>query len=128
MAITIDGVTYRNLPEQVEKNKKDIEGLQNSKLYKHVINIKDEASPNVIIAIMTDRTPITEYSGFINAYATVKVLAAELADPDNLTYGTGRVINCYEDYLCVMDENIIRKIDVYEQFSSYCSDTVTEIE
>lgn len=28
MAITIDGVTYRNLPEQVEKNKTDIEALK----------------------------------------------------------------------------------------------------
>lgn len=28
MAITIDGVTYRNLPEQVEKNKTDIETLK----------------------------------------------------------------------------------------------------
>ena len=28
MAITIDGVTYRNLPEQVEKNKTDIEAMQ----------------------------------------------------------------------------------------------------
>ena len=128
MAITIDGVTYRNLPEQVEKNKKDIESFQNSKLYKHVINIKEEENPNLIVAIMTDSTPITEFSGFINAYEAVKVLAAKYTDPDNLTYGAGRVINCYEVYLCVMDENIIRNIDVYEQFDSYCSDTVTEIE
>lgn len=45
--ITINGNVYRNLPEQVEKNKKDIEAITKDKtvtIYKHILT--NDVDPN----------------------------------------------------------------------------------
>jgi len=45
MAIIIDGKTYRNLQEQVQKNKDDIQDLADSrKVYLHCATLEGEAN------------------------------------------------------------------------------------
>lgn len=62
--ITINGTEYRNLPEQVEKNKKDIENITKDKtvtIYKHILT--NDVDPNIH----------TQFSGTITSIGNVVI-------------------------------------------------------
>lgn len=75
--ITINGNQYRNLPEQVEKNKQDIENITKDKtvtIYKHYLT--NDIDPNIH----------TQFSGTITSIGNVVISVIGVVIDENTTY------------------------------------------
>ena len=75
--ITINGNQYRNLPEQVEKNKKDIENITKDKtvtIYTH--NLTNDVDPN----------SHTQFSGTITLIGNVVISVNGVVIDETITY------------------------------------------
>ena len=75
--ITINGNQYRNLPEQVEKNKQDIENITKDKtvtIYTH--NLTSDVDPNIH----------TQFSGTITLIGNVIISVNGVVLEDTITY------------------------------------------
>ena len=75
--ITINGNQYRNLPEQVEKNKKDIENITKDKtvtIYTH--NLTNDVDPNIH----------TQFSGTITLIGNVIISINGVVLDETITY------------------------------------------
>lgn len=75
--ITINGNQYRNLPEQVEKNKKDIENITKDKtvtIYTH--NLTNDVDPNIH----------TQFSGTITLIGNVIISVNGVVIDETITY------------------------------------------
>ena len=75
--ITINGNQYRNLPEQVEKNKKDIENITKDKtvtIYTH--NLTNDVDPNIH----------TQFSGTITLIGNVIISVNGVVLDETITY------------------------------------------
>lgn len=75
--ITINGTQYRNLPEQVEKNKQDIENITKDKtvtIYTHILT--NDSDPNVH----------TQFSGTITLIGNVIIAVNGVVIEETITY------------------------------------------
>ena len=75
--ITINGNQYRNLPEQVEKNKQDIENITKDKtvtIYKHILT--NDSDPNIH----------TQFSGTITLIGNVIISVNGVVIEETITY------------------------------------------
>ena len=75
--ITINGNQYRNLPEQVEKNKQDIEAITKDKtvtIYTH--NLTNDVDPNIH----------TQFSGTITVIGNVVISVNGVVIDETITY------------------------------------------
>ena len=75
--ITINGNQYRNLPEQVEKNKQDIENITKDKtvtIYTH--NLTNDVDPNIH----------TQFSGTITLIGNVIISINGVVIDETVTY------------------------------------------
>ena len=75
--ITINGNQYRNLPEQVEKNKQDIENITKDKtvtIYTHFLT--NDVDPNIH----------TQFSGTITLIGNVIISVNGLVIDETITY------------------------------------------
>ena len=75
--ITINGTEYRNLPEQVEKNKQDIEAITKDKtvtIYTH--NLTNDVDPNIH----------TQFSGTITLIGKVVISVNGVVIEETITY------------------------------------------
>ena len=75
--ITINGNQYRNLPEQVEKNKQDIDAITKDKtvtIYTH--NLTNDVDPNIH----------TQFSGTITLIGNVIISVNGVVIEDTITY------------------------------------------
>ena len=75
--ITINGNQYRNLPEQVEKNKQDIENITKDKtvtIYTH--NLTNDVDPNIH----------TQFSGTITLIGNVVISVNGVVLDETITY------------------------------------------
>lgn len=75
--ITINGTQYRNLPEQVEKNKQDIENITKDKtvtIYTHILT--NDVDPNVH----------TKFSGTITLIGNVVISVIGVVIEETTTY------------------------------------------
>ena len=75
--ITINGNQYRNLPEQVEKNKQDIENITKDKtvtIYTH--NLTNDVDPNIH----------TQFSGTITLIGNVVISVNGVVIDETITY------------------------------------------
>lgn len=75
--ITINGNQYRNLPEQVEKNKQDIENITKDKtvtIYTH--NLTNDVDPNLH----------TQFSGTITLIGNVIISINGVVIDETITY------------------------------------------
>ena len=75
--ITINGNQYRNLPEQVEKNKQDIEAITKDKtvtIYTH--NLTNDVDPNIH----------TQFSGTITVIGNVVISVNGVLIDETITY------------------------------------------
>ena len=75
--ITINGNQYRNLPEQVEKNKQDIEAITKDKtvtIYTH--NLTNDVDPNIH----------TQFSGTIILIGNVVISVNGVVLDETITY------------------------------------------
>ena len=75
--ITINGNQYRNLPEQVEKNKQDIEAITKDKtvtIYTH--NLTNDVDPNLH----------TQFSGTITLIGKVVISVNGVVIDETITY------------------------------------------
>ena len=75
--ITINGNQYRNLPEQVEKNKQDIEAITKDKtvtIYTH--NLTNDVDPNIH----------TQFSGTITLIGNVVISVNGVVLDETITY------------------------------------------
>ena len=75
--ITINGNQYRNLPEQVEKNKQDIEAITKDKtvtIYTH--NLTNDVDPNIH----------TQFSGTITLIGNVVISVNGVVIDETITY------------------------------------------
>ena len=75
--ITINGNQYRNLPEQVEKNKQDIENITKDKtvtIYTH--NLTNDVDPNMH----------TQFSGTITLIGNVIISVNGVVIDETITY------------------------------------------
>ena len=75
--ITINGNQYRNLPEQVEKNKQDIEAITKDKtvtIYTH--NLTNDVDPNIH----------TQFSGTITLIGNVIISVNGVVIDETITY------------------------------------------
>ena len=75
--ITINGNQYRNLPEQVEKNKQDIENITKDKtvtIYTH--NITNDVDPNIH----------SQFSGTITLIGNVIISVNGVVIDETITY------------------------------------------
>ena len=75
--ITINGNQYRNLPEQVEKNKQDIENITKDKtvtIYTH--NLTNDVDPNIH----------TQFSGTITLIGNVIISINGVVIDETITY------------------------------------------
>ena len=75
--ITINGNQYRNLPEQVEKNKQDIENITKDKtvtIYTH--NLTNDVDPNLH----------TQFSGTITLIGKVVIAVNGVVIDETITY------------------------------------------
>ena len=75
--ITINGNQYRNLPEQVEKNKQDIEAITKDKtvtIYTH--NLTNDVDPNIH----------TQFSGTITLIGKVVISVNGVVIDETITY------------------------------------------
>lgn len=75
--ITINGNQYRNLPEQVEKNKQDIENITKDKtvtIYTH--NLTNDVDPNIH----------TQFSGTITLIGNVIISVNGVVIDETITY------------------------------------------
>ena len=76
--ITINGNQYRNLPEQVEKNKQDIENITKDKtvtIYTHILT-NDVDTPNIH----------TQFSGTITLIGNVIISVNGVVIDETITY------------------------------------------
>ena len=75
--ITINGNQYRNLPEQVEKNKQDIENITKDKtvtIYTHILT--NDVDPNIH----------TQFSGTITLIGNVIISVNGVVIDETITY------------------------------------------
>lgn len=75
--ITINGTQYRNLPEQVEKNKQDIANITKDKtvtIYTHILT--SDVDPNVH----------TQFSGTITTIGNVVIAVNGVVIEETITY------------------------------------------
>ena len=75
--ITINGNQYRNLPEQVEKNKQDIENITKDKtvtIYTHILT--SDVDPNIH----------TQFSGTITLIGNVTISVNGVVIDETITY------------------------------------------
>lgn len=75
--ITINGNQYRNLPEQVEKNKQDIENITKDKtvtIYTHILT--NDVDPNIH----------TQFSGTITLIGNVVISVVGVVIENTTTY------------------------------------------
>ena len=75
--ITINGNQYRNLPEQVEKNKQDIENITKDKtvtIYTHILT--SDVDPNIH----------TQFSGTITLIGNVIISVNGVVIDETITY------------------------------------------
>lgn len=75
--ITINGNVYRNLPEQVEKNKQDIENITKDKtvtIYTHILT--NDVDPNIH----------TQFSGTITLIGNVVIAVNGVVIDETITY------------------------------------------
>ena len=75
--ITINGNVYRNLPEQVEKNKQDIEAITKDKtvtIYTHILT--SDVDPNIH----------TQFSGTITLIGNVIISVNGVVLDETITY------------------------------------------
>ena len=75
--ITINGNQYRNLPEQVEKNKQDIEAITKDKtvtIYTHILT--NDVDPNIH----------TQFSGTITLIGKVVISVNGVVIDETITY------------------------------------------
>lgn len=92
MAITIDGVTYRNLQEQVGKNAEDIASLQDTQ--------KKIISGDVALGKATVKGTV-DIEGKLTAGGDAEIDGTlSLNSPDNLTFKTG-VVKRYQHNISV---------------------------
>ena len=77
MSIEIKGKVYRNLPEQVEKNKQDIENITKDKtvtIYTHILT--NDVDPNIH----------TQFSGTITLIGNVIISVNGVVIEETITY------------------------------------------
>lgn len=75
--ITINGNQYRNLPEQVEKNKQDIENITKDKTVTiYTYTLTSDVDPNVH----------TQFSGTITLIGNVVIAVNGVVIEDTITY------------------------------------------
>ena len=75
--ITINGTEYRNLPEQVEKNKQDIDAITKDKtvtIYTHILT--NDVDPNIH----------TQFSGTITLIGKVVISVNGVVIEETITY------------------------------------------
>ena len=113
--IKINGTEYRNLPEQVEKNKQDIENITKDKtvtIYTHILT--NDADPNIH----------TEFSGTITLIGDVVIsVIGVVIENSTTTYpvvafgqpDTNKVIRItgYNSHLIDVDINDFDDMNVY---------------
>lgn len=85
--ITINGTEYRNLPEQVEKNKKDIENITKDKTVKiYTYNEANDVNPNVPVNFTGTITMINDIIisviGLVNTQNLHKTYVVKFDDLD----------------------------------------------
>ena len=113
--ITINGNQYRNLPEQVEKNKQDIENITKDKtvtIYTHILT-NDVDTPNIH----------TQFSGTITLIGNVVISVNGVVIDDNITYPVvafGQVdtnkdikITGYNNHIVKIDMQDFDEMNVY---------------
>ena len=113
--ITINGNQYRNLPEQVEKNKQDIENITKDKtvtIYKHILT--NNVDPNIH----------TQFSGTITSIGNVVItVIGVVIEEDTTTYpvvafnqpDTNNIIRItgYNNHLVDIDINDFDDMNTY---------------
>lgn len=85
--ITINGTEYRNLPEQVEKNKKDIENITKDKTVKiYTYTEANDVNPNVPVNFTGTITMINDIPisviGLVNTQNLNKTYVVKFDDLD----------------------------------------------
>ena len=115
--ITINGNQYRNLPEQVEKNKQDIENITKDKtvtIYTHILT--SDVDPNIH----------SQFSGTITLIGNVIIAVNGVVIVDSNTYpviafnqpDTNKVIRItgYNNQLIDIDINDFDAINEYKLY------------
>ena len=105
--ITINGNVYRNLPEQVEKNKQDIENITKDKtvtIYTH--NLTNDVDPNIH----------TQFSGTITLIGNVVISVNGVVIDETITYPVVAFdqIDTNQDIKITGYNNHIVKIDMQD--------------
>ena len=114
MSIEIKGKVYRNLQEQVEKNKEDIEAITKDKtvtIYTHILT--NDSDPNIH----------TQFSGTITLIGDVVISVIGVVIDETITYpvvafgqpDTNKVIRItgYNSHLIDVDINDFDDMNVY---------------
>lgn len=112
--ITINGTQYRNLPEQVEKNKQDIENITKDKtvtIYKHILT--NDSDPNIH----------TQFSGTITLIGNIIIAVNGVVIDETTTYpvvafnqidATGDIkITGYNNHIVTIDIQDFDEMNVY---------------
>lgn len=107
MSIEIKGKVYRNLQEQVEKNKEDIEAITKDKtvtIYTHILT--NDSDPNIH----------TKFSGTITLIGNVIIAVNGVVIDENTTYPVVAFnqIDTNQDILITGYNNHNVKIDVQD--------------
>ena len=105
--ITINGNQYRNLPEQVEKNKQDIENITKDKtvtIYKHILT--NDVDPNIH----------SKFSGTITLIGNVVIAVNGVVIDETVTYPVVAFgqIDTNQDILITGYNNNSVKIDIQD--------------
>ena len=112
--ITINGNQYRNLPEQVEKNKQDIANITKDKTVTiYTFNLTNDTDPNIQ----------TKFSGTITSIGNVVIAVNGVLIVDTATYpvvefnqpDTNKIIRIsgYSNQLIDIDMNDFDSMDTY---------------
>lgn len=113
--ITINGTEYRNLPEQVEKNKKDIENITKDKtvtIYTYILS--NDVDPNIHTGFSGTITSIGNVviavNGVVieNSTTTYPVVAFNQPDTNKVIRITG-----YNSHLIDVDINDFDDMNTY---------------
>ena len=117
MSIEIKGKVYRNLQEQVEKNKEDIEAITKDKtvtIYTHILT--NDVDPNIhsqfsgTVTLIGD-VVIAVNGVIINETTTYPVVAFGQPDTNKVMRITG-----YNNQLIDIDLNDFDSMDVYKLY------------
>ena len=103
--ITINGNQYRNLPEQVEKNKQDIEAITKDKTVTiYTYNLTNDVDPNIH----------TQFSGTITLIGKVVISVNGVVIDETITYPVVAFnqVDTNGDIMITGYNNHIVKIDI----------------